>query len=168
MTKGNSLRLPAHRLSLLDFWAPKTEPKFAKAHTLISKVIVYKLTKEELESGKEVPPHIEADKQDAAEQLIEALVSNVPFLEELLQAAKENERLWRNGLGQDLRRKIIWAYSQLYYESNPFEPTREQLRERISKGGVKFTKRAFNAYLKELGLDDLKSNPRGRPSGKRK
>jgi hypothetical protein len=193
MSNSNSLRLPWHRLYLFEHWQPKSNPKLAKAHSIITKLLLHKLTKEDLEPGKKVPAHIEADAAEALEHLREAAVqSDVCLLGELEAAAKENKDLWENGVGQDLKRKIILAYSQFFYENNPsprplvwveapnppqgitlaprgfwqlaaVEPTRDQLREQLLADGLRFTKRAYNAYLKELGLDDLKSFPTGRP-----
>jgi flagellin-specific chaperone FliS len=199
MSKFNSLRLPYHRVHLYGHWEAEFNPKLAKAHSIITKLRLYELTKEGLEPGKEVPSHITADANSALEEFRAAAVQNdVDLLGEIAEAARETKDLWENGVGNDLRRQIIVAYSQFYFENNPspgpfvwveatarprgvslapsggwqlaapVEPTKDQLRARLSASGLKFTKRAYNAYLKELGLDDLKSAPVGRPRGKRK
>ena len=87
-----------------------------------------------------------------------------------------------NGLRQDLKRKIILAFSQLYYEKNtsprslwqlaePIEPTKEELHDHLRASGTKIPRRTYDYLLKELGLSGsggLKANRKGAPCGKRK
>jgi hypothetical protein len=193
----SAIKLPFHRRHLWDFWRPRSNPKLHEVHFLIEKLVLLKLWKDGLGPGQEVPLHIQTDADDAKDQIAKAAVENdVCFAREYFEAIKENRDLFDPG--QNLRRKIILAYSQFYYENNPWprplvwveatdrprgislaphsgwrraepvEPTRDQLRDRLAAGGMKFTKRAYNAYLRELGLDDLKAAPVGRPRGKPK
>jgi hypothetical protein len=120
MSKFNSLRLPYHRVYLYEHWGAEFNPKLAKAHSIIAKLLLYELTKEGLEPGKEVPSHITADANSALEQFRAAAVQNdVDLLGELAEAARENKDLWENGVGHDLTRHIILACSQFYFENNP-------------------------------------------------
>jgi hypothetical protein len=194
MSKFNAIKLPFHRLHLLDSWGSKSDSKLHKAHSLIAKLVLYKLWKEGLEPEKEVLPSIEANANHAMDQIREAVVeSDVSFLGDLLEAAKENRDLREKGLRQDYKRKIILAFSQLYHEKNvsprplvwveaadgpkgitlaprggwslaePVEPTKKQLWLHLCASGDRIPKSTYTHYLKDIGLDDLKSDLAGRP-----
>jgi hypothetical protein len=200
MNRISAIRLPFHRLYLLDFWKPKFNSKLHRVQSLIGKLVLLKLWKEGMEPGEEVPAHIQADADDAKNQIAKAAVENdVCFAQEYFEAIKENRDLLDYGLDKDLTRQIILAYSQFYFENNPsprplvwveatdhpggitlaprgrwllaepVEPTKDQLRSRLTANGVIFTRRAFDACLKKLGLsgpNGLEGGKEGRPSKK--
>ena len=57
MSKFTSIRLPFHRLHLLEFWGPKADPGVARGELIDSKVLLRKLWKQkDLEPAETVLP----------------------------------------------------------------------------------------------------------------
>ncbi len=195
MNKFNAIKLPFHRLHLLEFWGLKSDPKLNEANSLTAKIVLRKLWKDNLEPGKKVLSSIEADANVAIARVTEAIEeSDTSLLGALFEAAKETRELVENGLQQDLKRKIILAFSELYYQKNtfprplvwvevadrpqgitlaprsgwqpaePIEPTKEELRDYLRESGTKIPRRTYDDLLKKLGL----SGPSGLKAANRK
>jgi hypothetical protein len=120
MSKFKAIKLPFHRLHLLDFWGSKADPKLHEANSLTAKVVLCKLWKQNLEPGEKVLPSIEADADQAMVRIREAIEqSDTSLLGALFEAAKETRELVENGLRQDLKRKIILAFSNSTMRKTP-------------------------------------------------
>jgi hypothetical protein len=95
MSKFKAIKLPFHRLHLLDFWGSKADPKLHEANSLTAKVVLCKLWKQNLEPGEKVLPSIEADADQAMVRIREAIEqSDTSLLGALFEAAKETRGSW--------------------------------------------------------------------------